>query len=107
VKRSSWQPEWRDEYDALIADVLAVGTNTHRRLDEFERLVEKARKAQRPWARDVERACLRHGAANEIKGYQDRTRATVSYEGRVLSLPKIQGRKVRARPTATSQTTVP
>lgn len=95
MNRSSWAPEWREEYDALLADVLTVGTNTHRRLDEFERLIEDARQAQRPWAREVERTCFRDGAANEVKKYQDRTRATVSHDGRLLNLPAIQGRKVK------------
>jgi len=90
----TWEPEWREEYDALLDEVVSVGTNTSARLNEFERLLNDAVQAHKPWARDVERTCIRAGLAKEVKAFQDRTRAAVSYDGEVLSLPRVQSRRI-------------
>lgn len=93
--RAAWEPEEREECDALLAEVIAATTITSERLDSFERHLNDAIQSQRPWARDLERSLLREGAAKEIKRYQDRNRAMVSHNGRVLNLPRVQGTTVR------------
>lgn len=96
VNRRPWLPEEQEEYDAMIESIIASTTDTTKRLDVFESRLTDALQAQRYWARDVERACLRKGMAAEIKNFQDRrNRALVSHDGRVLNLPKAQGRTVR------------
>jgi hypothetical protein len=92
INRSSWSPEERDEFDALLARVISSSTNTTDRLDLMEQLMGDAIQAQRYWASDVDRAARRYGYASEIKKYQDRNRVLVaSGTDRVLSLPRIQG----------------
>lgn len=96
VNRRPWLPEEQEEYDQMITEIISGTTNTAKRLDAFESRLADAIQAQRYWARDVERACLRKGMAAEIKNFQDRrNRALVSHEGRVMSMPKAQGRTVR------------
>lgn len=96
INRRPWSPEEQDEYDAMIAEIVGSTTNTATRLDDFEQRLADAIQAQRFWARDVERACLRKGMAAEIKSFQDRrNRALVAHNGRVMSMPKAQGRTVR------------
>lgn len=93
--RAAWDPAEREECDKLLADVIAATTNTSDRLGLFERLLNDAIQGQRPWARDLERSLLREGAAKEIKRFQDRNRAMVSHNGKVLSLPRVQGTVAR------------
>lgn len=92
INRAAWSPEERDEYDELLAQVVASTTDTTARLDLMERLIQDAVQAHRFWASDVERAARRDGFAGEIKRYQDRNRALVASEtGRVLNVPRVQG----------------
>lgn len=92
INRKGWDAEERAEYDRMLADVVAATSETSERLDLFEQLLTDAVQAQRLWAADVERSCVRAGLAKEIKNYQDRTnRAMVAYNGAVLNLPKVQG----------------
>lgn len=93
--RNAWAPAEREEYDELLAEVVAATTNTTKRLDLFEQLLNDALQAQRSWARDVERSGLRNGLAKEIKAYQDRKRALVAYDGQLLNLPRVQGTVTR------------
>lgn len=96
VNRRPWLPEEQDEYDSMVSEIIAGTTNTAARLDDFESRLADAIQAQRYWARDVERACLRKGMAAEVKNFQDRrARALVAHDGRVMSMPKAQGRTVR------------
>lgn len=95
INRTGWTPEEREQYDALLAEVVAGTTKTSDRLNHFERLLNDAIQAHRPWARDVERSCIRNGLAKEIKNYQDRNRAMVSHDGQVLNLPRVQGTVTR------------
>ncbi len=96
LNRQAWDPIARDEYEDLLGCVAASSTNTSHRLDLFERLIADAAQAHRYWAREVERACTRHGYAKEIKAYQDRNRAMVATEtGELLNLPSVQGRVAR------------
>lgn len=96
INRSAWSPEECNEYDDLLAQVVASTTNTTRRLDLMEELLEDAVQAHRPWAVEVERAARRHGFAGEIKRYQDRNRVLVAADsGRVLNAPRVQGTVAR------------
>lgn len=95
TNRSAWAPEERAEYEAMLAKVVEETTSTSDRLDLFQGLLADALQAHRYWANDILRSCARHGAASEIKRYQDRARAQVASEGRVVSLPAYQGTKVR------------
>jgi hypothetical protein len=98
INRNTWSPEERKEYDNVLARVVGCSKNTPDRLDLFERLLNDAIQAHRMWARDVERAIRRDGLGAEIRRYQDRNRAMVSYNGEVLNLPRVQSTKVR-KPT--------
>jgi len=95
MNRNAWEPEEKAEYDALLAEVVAATNRTPARLDLFERKLNDAIQAHRPWAREVERHCVRSGLAKEIKAFQDRSRAMVAHNGRVLNLPKVQSTLVR------------
>jgi hypothetical protein len=94
INRSAWAPGEREEYDALLAEIVAQSKDSTERLDLFEAKLADAIQAHRPWASEVERACLRFGMGKEISRYQDRERALVSHDGRVLSLPAVQARRV-------------
>lgn len=95
MNRNAWGAEEKAEYDALIAEVVAATNKTSDRLNLFERKLDDAVQAHRPWAREVERHCVRNGLAKEIKAYQDRNRALVSHNGEVLNVPKVQSTLVR------------
>lgn len=95
INRAAWSPDERAEYEVLLHEVVTATSDTTQRLDLYTQLINDAIQAQRSWAVDVQRANARQGATAEIKRYQDRTRAMVSHDGRVLNLPAIQGTKVR------------
>lgn len=94
IDRGGWPPEEREEYEALLGEVATASTVTSERLDLFERKLTDAVQAHRPWAVQVERACLRGGMGQEIRRFEDRNRALVAHDGRVLSVPAIQARRV-------------
>lgn len=95
INRAHWKPGERAAYDKLLAEIVAATNDTTTRLNLFESKLNDAVQAHRPWATEVERACLRTGMGKEISRYQDRNRALVSYNGRILNLPAVQARKVR------------
>lgn len=95
IKRNAWGVDERAEYDKLLAEVIAATNNTTARLDLFEAKLNDAIQAHRPWAREVEQYSVRIGLAKEIKAFQDRSRAMVAHNGRVLNLPKVQSTLVR------------
>lgn len=94
INRAAWSPEECDEYETLLALVVDSSTDTRERLDTFERLLNDAVQAHRPWATEVSRACRRNGLSGEIRRHQGRQRVPVSYDGRVLSVPAVQSRRV-------------
>lgn len=94
IARAAWSPEERDEFEDLLADAVAYSSATTLRLDRAEQLLNDAIQAHRPWASEVERSALREGLAREIKRHQDRQRVAVAYDGRVLSVPAVQARRV-------------
>lgn len=94
--RATWGSDERAEYVALMEAVIAASKNTHDRVDVFERLLNDAVQAHRPWARDLERLAVRDGLRREIKAHTDRERALVSHDGQVLNLPSVQARRLTA-----------
>lgn len=94
IDRAAWDPTERAEYEALLAEVCAASRDTSERLDLFEKKILDAIQAHRPWANDVSRACVRFGLGKEIARHEDRQRALISYDGKVLSLPSIQARRI-------------
>ena len=94
IDRAAWTPEERDEYDALLAEVVGATKVSADRLDLFEHKLLDAIQAHRPWAREVERACTRAGLAKEVARFQARDKALVAHDGRVLSVPAVQARRV-------------
>lgn len=96
IDRGAWSDDERQEYEELLAEVCGATTDTTERLNLFDDKLTDAAQAHRPWATEVARACRRWGLGKEIARFEDRNRALVSYAGQVLSLPKVQGRKVTA-----------
>jgi hypothetical protein len=94
IDRAAWSPEERAEFEALLAEVCDASRDTTGRLNLMEALINDAIQAHRPWATEVQRSARREGYAREIKRHQDRQRAMVAYDGRVLSVPAVQARKV-------------
>lgn len=94
IDRAAWTAEERDEYEDLIAEVVNATTDSSERLDLFDAKLLDAVLAQRPWATDVARASRRYGLAKEIARFEARNRALVSHDGKLLSLPAVQARKV-------------
>lgn len=103
IDRNAWSPEERDEYEELLAEVCNATTDTRERLDLFEEKLADAQQAHRPWAFSVARQCQRFGLGKEITRFQDRNRALVSFEGRLLSLPMVQSRRVEVAGEMTHQ----
>lgn len=96
IDRAAWSPEEREEFDELLAEVVAATRDTTDRLNLADKLLNDAIQAHRPWASEVEASCRREGLGREIKRYQDRQRVAVAYDGRILSVPAVQARKVVA-----------
>lgn len=96
MNRNAWGSDEREEYEAMMALVVASSKNTRDRTKLIAKLLNDAVQAHRPWARDVEYQAIRTGLAKEIKAYQDRTRALVSHDGQVLNLPSIQSRRIQS-----------
>ena len=94
INRAAWSPQERSEFDELVAEVIAASTGTAERLDLMDAKILDAVQAHRPWATEFARAARREGYAREIKRHQDRERIPVAYDGRVLSVPAVQARRV-------------
>lgn len=94
IDRAGWTPEERDEYEELLGEIVGETSDSRERLDLFEHKLLDAVQAHRPWASEVERACRRFGMGKEVSRFEDRNRALVSHDGRVLNLPAKQARKV-------------
>lgn len=94
IDRSTWSAQERDEYESLIAEVVNATTNTTDRLDLFDGKLLDAIQAHRAWAIDVAKSCRRYGLAKEITRFEARNRTLVSHDGKLLSLPRVQARRV-------------
>lgn len=95
IDRASWGADERDEYEEMLAEVCNATKNSSERLDLFDEKLNDAIQAHRPWASDVALSCRRFGLGKEISRFESRNRALVSFDGRVLSLPSVQARKVQ------------
>lgn len=98
-----WSADERAEYEALMSRVLAATETTRERVDLMEDLVTDAIQAHRFWASDVERESRRAGYAARIKRHEkERETVLVSYEGRLLSKPRVIGttRRIDGHPVA-------
>lgn len=96
IDRAAWSPEERDEYEDLLAEVCNASKDSTERLDLFEEKLADAQNAQRGWAFSVSSSCRRFGLGKEITRFEDRNRALVSHDGRLLSVPRVQARRVVA-----------
>jgi hypothetical protein len=94
INRNAWSPTERDEYEDLLAEVCNASKDTTERLDLIEKKLSDAIQAHRPWAEDVAKACRRFGLGKEITRFENRNRALVSHDGHLLSVPRVQSRKV-------------
>jgi hypothetical protein len=103
IDRNAWSPQERDEYEELLAEVCNATNDTRERLDLFEEKLADAQQAHRPWAFSVARQCQRFGLGKEISRFQDRNRALVSFDGRLLSMPTVQSRRVEVAGEVTFQ----
>jgi hypothetical protein len=103
IDRNAWSPQERDEYEDLLAEVCNATTDTRERLDLFEDKLNDAQQAQRGWAYSVARQCRRFGLGKEISRFQDRNRALVAFDGQVLSMPRVQARRVEVAGEVTYQ----
>lgn len=103
IDRNAWSPQERDEYEELLAEVCNATTDTRERLDLFEEKLNDAQQAQRGWAYSVSQQCRRFGLGKEISRFQDRNRALVSFDGRLLSMPRVQSRRVEVNGELTYQ----
>lgn len=102
IDRVAWSPEEREEFEALLDEVVSSSRDTTERLNLADRLLNDAVQAHRPWAAEVQASCRREGLAREIKRHQDRQRVSVAYDGRILSVPAVQARRVVATDGAVS-----
>lgn len=94
IDRAAWSPGERAEFEELLTEVCDASRDTTGRLNLMEELIGDAIQAHRPWASEVARSARREGFSREIKRHQDRQRALVAYDGRVLSVPAVQARRV-------------
>lgn len=88
---SAWSPEERDEYEALLHEVISGARLTGDRVRLMETKMADAEQAHRPWVRDANREAVRTGYASQIKGYLKRNRVALSHDGLILSRPRIIG----------------
>jgi hypothetical protein len=97
MSRHHWSPRDHTDWQDLIEDAWLAGHTTQARLDALEELLAEARHAGRPWARDVERECLRAGLNREIvaHGVSRQPKVAYSYNGRVIVKPRRRGLQVR------------
>lgn len=95
IDRAGWSPEERAEYEELLAEIVQATKDSRERIDLLEHRLLDAVQAHRPWANEVDRACLRQGLGQEIRRFEDRRNtALVSHDGRLLSVPATQSRRV-------------
>jgi hypothetical protein len=93
VNFKNWSPEERDEYDAMLAEIVTSATDSGERADLMEAKMRDAIQAQRFWANDAEYHACRVGYLAQIKSYLKRNRLLFSYEGLLISRPRVVGTK--------------
>lgn len=83
MSHAHWSPDDRDEYDALVDEVLVATDDSTDRAALFLRKLRDAEQAQRFWASDVLREIEHDGSRKRIVDEAKRRvpRVAVSYEG--------------------------
>lgn len=88
---SAWSPEERDEYEALLFEVISEARQSGERVRLMEAKMADATQAHRAWVQDANRDALRTGYASQIKSYLKRNRVALSHDGLILSRPRVIG----------------
>jgi hypothetical protein len=96
LSRKSWPPEVSEDYEQVLRKVVESSASTSDRLDHFEDLLNDGIQAGILWALEIERSAPRDLLAKELRNFQNRSRAMVSYDGKVLNLPRVQSARVRS-----------
>lgn len=95
MNTAAWSPEERAAYDRICAEAWDVDESTAERTEAFLSLINDARQAHQFFAGDVLDEALRRGAASLLKSWHKaRRRVPVSFEGEVLSKPRVIGTTV-------------
>lgn len=87
----AWSPSDRAEYDAMVQRVVTAESTTEARVNLYEELVADARQAHRFWSGEIDRDARRTGYREQIKRWMKKNRVLVSFEGRVVSKPRVVG----------------
>lgn len=88
------EPESREEYDALMAEVVSEADSTGERAALMDAKVADAIQAHRQWAMESEQAAKLDGYSRQIKDYLKRTRVVVALtEKRSITKPATVGTK--------------
>jgi hypothetical protein len=87
----TWSPQDRAEYDAMVASVVQTERTTEARVNLYEKLTADARQAHRFWAGEIDRDARRTGYREQIKRWMKRNRVLVSFDGRMVSKPRVVG----------------
>jgi hypothetical protein len=92
VNRGTWTPEDREEHDAILTEAWGAARSTAGRVEKYLSLINDAIQARRFFARDVENDMKRTGARAQLKRWHKaRAQVAVSYQGRVISKPRVIG----------------
>lgn len=93
MNQAAWSSEDREQYDALVREVVESADATEDRIDLYEQGVADARQAHRFWANDVDRDARRTGYREQIKSWLKRNRVIVNINDRKVSKPRVIGVK--------------
>lgn len=89
----SWSPEEREEFEAACVEAWRSSDRQGERTEAFIDALRDARQAHRFWAGDVLEEALRTGASSILKNWSKRQRILVTFEGQVVSRPRMVGRR--------------
>lgn len=85
--KAHWGEAEAAEYDSIIEATLRRDVSTSERAGEFEREVESAVQAHRPWAREVEQDAKRRGFLSIYKQEVRKGTVLVEVDGRDVEKP--------------------
>lgn len=91
MNKSSWSPEEREDYEALLDSIVSQHSTTHSRGVAFVDALHSALSQKLMWARDVQREAELQFGENECKDYVKRNRVAVTYQGKVINKPRAIG----------------
>lgn len=89
----NWSPEEREEFEAACIEAWGSSVRQGERTEAFIDALRDARQAQRFWASDVLEEALRTGASSILKNWSKRQRIVITFEGEVVSRPRMIGRR--------------